>query len=75
MDRNEDHVIHCFEESHTCRNGAVMLIDQFMVRHDLGLNRNSFTESDIKDAKDFLKMDESAYDDNDEIEIDICIVS
>ena len=52
-----------------------MLIDQFMVRHDLGLNRNSFTESDIKDAKDFLKVDESAYDDNDEIEIDICIVS
>ena len=75
MDRGEDHVIHCFEASHTCRNGAVMLIDQFMVRHDLGLNRNPFTESGIKDAKDFLKVDESAYGGNDEIEIDICIVS
>ena len=52
-----------------------MLTDQFMVRHNLALNRNFFTEWDVKDAKDFLKVDESAYDDNDEIEIDICIVS
>ena len=50
LDGSEDHLIHCSKEGQTCENGAQMQKEQLLVRHELSLNVNPFTDSDVEDA-------------------------
>ena len=65
VDRSDDHLIHCFTEGQTCDNGAQMLKEQLLVRHELSLYVTPFTDSEVEDAiEDFMLVDESDDKDN-----------
>ena len=64
-DGSEDHLIDYSKEGQTWENGAQMLKEKLLVRHQLLLNVNPFTDLDVKDAtEDFLLIDESDDEDD-----------
>ena len=64
VDGSDNHLIHCFKEGQTCENGAQMLKEKLLVRHELSLNVNPFTDLDVEDAtEDFVLIDESDDED------------